>query len=560
MEKNYKYLIIDIKNMEPIKIGTNGVRNQVETSKTYIPGSTIKGAVISKLIYTKKVDSNLMGIDDNEINKKEILTNLCFYNAYPYINSNDDNEYKLCIKNPICLRTNKHEYREARNEDNSSFEKFINLLDEKDGDKEKTLDMRNNIPLDYIRLDDNKITNYVVEKELRFHHNKRKADKLRKDKKNDKTVIDEVNNIFRYEAIKKNNQFCGIIKGNEKLLNIIKNIIIEDNIMYLGGSKGSGYGRCCVKDCTIVDSYEQVKENLHIDYKINSIDRLQLNCVSDCILRDEKGNPINYILPSEINGIVGNNLIDEKEEVRVIADVSYSQGYNVKWGLRYPKEPCLQAGSVIEYKCNRNVTDEDILNIEKTLYGVRITDGYGWIMANVKIPSRMDVKENNIQDNIYIKEDKDKQEELIKRLEEDKTFNLIIKNLNHARNTWIEILARREKENIKCNISNTLIEKIKEKIKEDIKEDTKKIKKENIDTIFFDNQLKVMKNKDKYSIYGESLYNLISYSNLNQDSSKFISDKLNTTKGKLLYNKDKGKFIKEFILKTFEICGGANNE
>src|SRR5690606_26606484 len=95
---------------------------------------------------------------------------------------------------------------------------------------------------EFVHIDD-EYTKVKVEKVSNLHINKRK----------------EKNILFRYEAIKKGQVFGGIIKAEEDTyVDEIVNLL-EDEIIYIGGSKGSGYGKCIIEDVQVLDENPEEK-------------------------------------------------------------------------------------------------------------------------------------------------------------------------------------------------------------------------------------------------------------------------------------------------------------
>ncbi len=112
------YRVIEITNKEPLKIGSGGSKSgQIEPSKDYIPGSTIRGAFINKFIR--------FGIF-NEQTSKRILSQVDFYNAYPFLAGS------LFFPTPYHLRVDKHDWRARSIQGFPSLVAISNLLNDED--------------------------------------------------------------------------------------------------------------------------------------------------------------------------------------------------------------------------------------------------------------------------------------------------------------------------------------------------------------------------------------------------------------------------------------------
>lgn len=150
-----KYLVIEINNKEPLKIGSGGSKAQTEPAKEYIPGSTIRGAVIAQLLRHGIYDESTI---------KEALQKIQCYNAYPY------RAGKLFIPTPQHLRMSKHEWRKkkASNEKNPCTLNLINLLEN------QSPEMKNPLEYRFIAVQDRRLTGVKIPKTYRQHHTKGK--------------------------------------------------------------------------------------------------------------------------------------------------------------------------------------------------------------------------------------------------------------------------------------------------------------------------------------------------------------------------------------------------
>ncbi|WP_026895710.1 RAMP superfamily CRISPR-associated protein [Clostridiisalibacter paucivorans] len=515
-----KYIVLQIENLQPLKIGARGVQNQMENSKSYIPGSTIRGAAISSLINRLKLDSNLCSISNGKSYKKKLLEDMKFYNGYPFYDE------KLFIPTPTHLRTNKHNFREAMIKKSEELFKLGNLLD-----NEKQI---NTFPISFISINENLKLNHIeIKKELRLHHNKSK----------------NRDNLFRYEAIKNGHVFTAIIKADEEIGEILGGILKKNEKWYLGGSKGSGYGLCKVDFVGTYDKYSEVKNNIGLKYTTKSGKKLILTCLSDCILRDESGNPTNHIVEIQLQKILKGKKIKFE---RIIANQGYSEGYNMKWGARYPKESTVKAGSIMVYNCEDEISKEDLLRIDEHLFGMRTTDGYGWIAGNIDYPKEINL---NAKEFSSERNDEDFEKDInIKDVEGSETFNIIVNGLYDAKEKWLRhiFIQERKKEDNPINVN---IEK--DSHKQNIIQIMEK-GKINIENIL---NREYMKDKEKFSINNNSFLDIYNYyygDKQNDYLKNYIDTKLNSKKGNLFYKDMDGKeFLKDLVIVSLNIGGGS---
>lgn len=460
-----EYFAINIENKEPLKIGKDGKKSsQTESCLGHIPGSTLRGAWISKLFENK---------DYSEEQKIQVLTGINFYNAYPYINtekktsdemgikkSKNDDKLSIGIITPKNLRCSKHKFREV------DFKASKQNTDEKVGINDIFVnnypEMMNSIGYEYATIMADETEGYLqqikVTKTYRFHHNtKRNKEEIKiitkkeaHEQENDKKDRD---NLFRYEAIDKGQTFLSIISVNqdvdEQIKIDLKNLLRDSEFMTFGGSKTSGYGAC---ETTLIDT-----EELNKDYRVpiardfnNQSEFITILALSDCILRDEFGYPT-----ANLDHCLREILGDDAEYLSLkskIIDTGYTQGYNRKWGARLPKETSIQAGSIWKYEWteSRNVTEEIKNKISQklqeecklNLYGERTNDGFGWLMVNPQMPSEVLIKRRNENDesNAEFEEAKQKLKNIIIAIDETKENSDTKQTLDKVQRSNLKIL------------------------------------------------------------------------------------------------------------------------
>lgn len=342
-----KFLDIRIECLEDIKV--TSALNQVNTNETlsYISGSAIRGAFINNYIRM----FNVSDISKEAESKSWFFDNgLEFLNGY--IEADGDRTYPI-PQGLYCDAVKVDEYY-------SNMEIEVkNGLIHKISETDKKFS-----PSEFVRLGNFSAKGVGVNKLFNLH--------IRKDKEK---------KMFRYEAIEKGQVFRALIKStlnDEELEKVIK--ILEEGDFYIGGSKGSGYGKVRLK---VLDTLGENPESIDINNDIK--DEFVVFTTSDGIFVDEFGNTISYIdekwLESEL----------ELENVRLAAAMSEEilvGGYNKKWGVRIPQHIALKKGSVLKYIFDKGtITKEKLNKIQLKGYGLRTEEGYGRfiIMPNLTI-------------------------------------------------------------------------------------------------------------------------------------------------------------------------------
>jgi CRISPR/Cas system CSM-associated protein Csm3 (group 7 of RAMP superfamily) len=406
------YRIVEITNLEPLKIGARGAQSTyAEPTAEYIPGSTLRGALIRKLI-------RLGLFNDNT--KSDFLLGMDCYNAYPYVAE------AFYLPHPFHLRVDKHKWREAR----ALGEKeapLSNLLKEKENGSEA----KNHPEYRFMTVKQDGLQGKKVAKEYRLHHSTCKSQLL------------EPENLFRYEAISAGQKFRGILKYKAELEEQINTLLGEIRVFYLGGSKGSGYGKSELKAITDpLECYTEVKEKLGIRSSYaGDENKITITCLSDCLFRNELGQPINHLSEQYLYELTGKYPILEKQFIQT----GQTEGYNNTWKARYPKETTVKAGSVLRYRFAEGLTAgerQQLSKLEEKLAGSRTQDGYGWLGVDLYYPEDLLLnEESDDKSDAGSKEKNDfRLEALLQEEPIKETFKILIGGLQEAKERWLKVL------------------------------------------------------------------------------------------------------------------------
>lgn len=445
-----KYRVVEIINLEPLKIGAGGNKqNQTEPTMEYIPGSTLRGAFMGGIL-SKKADSG------SEETVRNILSKIRFYNAYPYSGC------KMYTPSPRHLRVDKHKWRKEKadfaksvGEGNSKSEsKGVKLIDISKHDDmasvEKNREQRGKNSLEYRFLSarDGSLEGLSVKKTYRLHHN------IKKGIDENGKLDEERNNIFRYEAMEKRQVFRAIISVEyrfEDALKALDDFISNTTRLTLGGSKTSGYGACSMSHVELsFDDYGEAAKaaGLSWEKKFEEGANIMITCISDCIFRNEKGQPSGFMRESELEKYFGKVKFEKG-----FIDTGITQGYNSKWGLRHPKETSVKAGSVMIYSLDKGKgmpegeLKDAVMRFEERLHGERTQDGFGWMAVNIDYPQELNISPANPFANAAQKEKKahgnaDGAENTYGKVKN--TIDVITRGLSQSRKNWLAYIVEKD--------------------------------------------------------------------------------------------------------------------
>ncbi len=325
-----KYISYDLKCLENIKLSTTHNQIDFEESLDYISGSSIRGAFIYSYINKYEIDD----ISNSPHKEKFFTDNIVFLNAYPKVNN------KRSFPLPKCFFAPKSEMKTAND--------YLNI----------ELGIDNNLKPLYEKVrfcefvtENGEILNKVkVEKESYLHINKNTPK----------------NKLYRYETIKRGQTFSGIIKTiddyEEEIVNLLK-----DSIVYIGGSKGSGYGKCKIENLKVLD------KNPELDLSnLGDLKDFYLIALSDIIYLDELGK-YSTIIDGKVLGLTAAKFVDSNIETK------YVSSYNNKWRQKTPTTIAIKAGSVFKYHIDEPVDSNMLYETISQGIGVRRNEGFGRI-------------------------------------------------------------------------------------------------------------------------------------------------------------------------------------
>ena len=220
-----RYLVYKIFTEEPVKISGQNKAEEAESSLDYIPGSAVRGAVVGA--YLRR------GAKEEEIYtgswKQKLLKRTWFLNAYPLYREKSgtkEGTERRSLPAPWCFYGKKTDLTRY-NGGEISVRNILNPGENTGSAEEKVCAKE-----PFVFFGKDTVYGVKVRKEFRLH-----------------VSVNASENhgagtaMFRYGVISPGQEFCGIIMTeDDSLADEIKKLISEE-VYYLGGSKGSGYGQ-----------------------------------------------------------------------------------------------------------------------------------------------------------------------------------------------------------------------------------------------------------------------------------------------------------------------------
>lgn len=333
---------------EPLKLGRQGSQGN-SISLDYIPGSSLRGAVIGAYLQENQEDE--LG---------ELLRNVNFYDAYVMGNG------QMLIPVPQVYYVDKHRLRSAQKKagEGVPLEYQITACADVDTTPEPG---SNRVDIGhYCYLRGNELAVKTVHKTANLHIALR--------------TENEESKMFRYEAIDEGQSFTGIIQCEDAARASQLQQLITGKVFYLGGSRGSGYGRCRVvtAECSNWKAiHEELLGEQSVEHETENV--LRVYALSNLILTDEWGRP---------TGRIAEDIIEEQLHITdVKLQKSYvstflTSGFNHTWKARQTQQSAVMAGSVYVYTYRGQLDTADVMAWEEKGVGGRKQEGFGRFLLN----------------------------------------------------------------------------------------------------------------------------------------------------------------------------------
>lgn len=351
-----KYITFLIDTLEDIKQARTSAKGSAEASMDYITGSSVRGAYIYKYISKFHLSDINQGVHKDKLLKGGIT----FLNAYPATGTDRS------VPFPKCYFATKDSIR--------SFEREMVIIS---GFCLPAGQVFENVRLaDFVQIEDNVFKMVKVKKKANLHINKSTLK----------------NKLFRYEAIEKGQTFKGIIKvEDEKYVDEVIELLDNANI-YIGGSKGSGYGKCRFHDFEIVEENPEYTQLAKRSGHNGS--SLYLLALSDIIYRTELGEYKTIIDAELIRNSLGLEDVCYEDSMIETKDIT---AFNNKWGCNLPQVMGIKAGSIYKYGFKGSINQERLADFINNGLGERKSDGFGRFVILDSITNSVLKKENHHQ-------------------------------------------------------------------------------------------------------------------------------------------------------------------
>lgn len=347
-----KYLLYQIELKEPVKISGAGNWTNNEEIMTYIPGSAVRGAVISQLLQERK---DCLLHEDETLKRRFLEGKVSFSHLYPTADG------QRAMPLPAGLYTSK-----AAVKGFSTQESIPMVFGQAAAAQQETQQGAVKGAEFVCPGDDPTLLEVVpVAVQAQMHVNKQ-ADKL-----------------FRYEALERGQVFAGYItfSPEEEGYEAEMTQWLEDRVFYIGGSKGSGYGQCQVVKVTSTEHCpEKSSQELPNEWQNGEF---YLVLTSDLVYRSRSGDMVEKPDEDVVAEALGVESVQLLESYLQTRDV---ESFNQKWQTRTPGYRSVKAGGVYRYGFTGTLTSQAVDKFMENGLGQGVEEGYGRCMVLKEMP------------------------------------------------------------------------------------------------------------------------------------------------------------------------------
>lgn len=348
-----------------------------DVSFSYIPGSMIRGVLISRYLQDRGLRSTDDILDTSKFPEVEVqrVQRLFFDGSTRYLNaylySNDPKKRTLPVPRSWLKKKG----------DEVSDSKDLNIYDF--SWEQQTDDSYKSLNEGFCTVYGDNVVLYQEKRRINIHN-------MRDRKKGRGT--DGNGAVFRYDALDAGQTFQGVILCDHPDDVAKIKPLLERKDIWLGGSQSAGYGHTTIE---IIPNEEEINWHEVATPLEDREDRelLRITLLSDLILRDCCGQyiampPMQLITDEgerEVDPLT--QLLEQLLEIKLEPQSGFTSniivgGFNRKWGLPLPQVPALAAGSVFVFNYEGELNIDRIRTLENQGIGERRVDGFGRLAVN----------------------------------------------------------------------------------------------------------------------------------------------------------------------------------
>ena len=189
--------------------------------------------------------------------------------------------------------------------------------------------------------------------------------------------------VYRYNALAARQTFeAAVICDNDADATLLRSLLKDE--LTLGGSRSGGYGQVLLHDVKELDTWRETGNPFVADVD----GKLIVTLLSDALLRDENGQ-------FAVDSCLVTQAMSERLGVPLRLKCAFLRGeiiggFNRKWGLPLPQALAVQMGSVFVYD-KPDCDESKLFQLEVQGIGERRAEGFGRVAINWQTEAELQV-------------------------------------------------------------------------------------------------------------------------------------------------------------------------
>ncbi|ESA32290.1 ramp superfamily protein [Leptolyngbya sp. Heron Island J] len=361
-----KVIKFQITNEEPVLVTSFQGDPNSDVSYDYIPGSTIRGFLISRYLraHPELTEDILV---DKTVRSLFFETETRFLNAYL---STGDKKHLRSLPAPLTWR------HEKGYEDYILDKSYSSINEDEDTENERSQDTKKLVRIgqkfcQIVRPSSEhpKVILYRPQRRINIHN--------RRSRKRGRATKEE-GQVYRYESLEAGQSFEAIILCNQGAdATVLEQLLKRSQTARIGGSRTAGYGKVTISDtiCTDADNWTEVGKPFQSRIRKN----VAITLLSDAIICNDYGQ---YVVEAPIQAIANAMGVEQISQTpKIYMGSTFVGGFNRKWGLPLPQVQAVAAGSVFIFP-DLDITPEQARQLEWQGIGERRNEGFGRVAVN----------------------------------------------------------------------------------------------------------------------------------------------------------------------------------
>lgn len=322
-------------------------------SYPYVPGSTVRGAVVAAYMKNKGVAA--LDLEMEEVQRLFFDARTRYLNAYPVDAGN-----RRTLPVPRSLFA-------VKGDETRLYDFAHKVIYEVNGEKAQFVAAARDFQ-SFCWIDGDEMYFVAPRRRINVHTSRDRVMGR---------ATEESGAVFQYDALEEGQTFAGwVLTDDDSDVEVLMSLL--QNVQRLGGSSNSGYGRVSVEVDAAQRPWREVSGSVET---IDAGQTFVVTLLSDALIRDPATGQHTWDVRPALQELLGVAVEDAQpggdEERRSVWRMEEVGGFNRTWGLPLPQAYAIAAGSVFVLRATSSISADAIAAVEWRGIGERRAEGFG---------------------------------------------------------------------------------------------------------------------------------------------------------------------------------------